>query len=116
MTVNSEKRADFKNCMRGDYNQDEETFRFIIEFLEVNQDSLKLIKDNWDIIDRSGPLINAMLKIDADNGLRMFFHKLLPSAESAIISLLTMTIATIGLAALSSGADAGIECLPKLID
>ncbi len=116
MTVNSERRAAFKECVIGENNQDEATFRFIMEFIEVDQDSLTMIKDNWAALEKSEGIISAMLKIDADNGLRMFFHKLLPSAQSSVISLLTLTLATLGLSGLGSGIDAGIACLPKLLE
>ncbi len=115
MTIDSEKRAEFKTCFT-DYGMPEEMFRLIMEFLEVDRDSLTMLKDNAALLENSKDLINAMMEIDADNGLRMFFHRLLPSAASPVISLLPMTISIAGVTGLLSGVDAGIACLPHLIE
>jgi hypothetical protein len=108
---------DFKTCMRGEYNQDEEAVRFIVQIFELGgEDALKMIKDNWDKISAASEIIKAMSKIGAESAMVKFLQKILNAAGAALVELLVAMILGLGLAAVLLAVDAGIGCASKMAD
>jgi hypothetical protein len=108
---------DFKNCMRGEYNQDEEAVRFIVQIFELGgEEALKTIKDNWEKIAAATGILTALGKIGAESAMVKFIQKILGAAGAALVELLAAMILGLGLAAVLLAIEAGIGCAHKMAD
>jgi hypothetical protein len=106
---------DFSNCMRGEYNQDEEAVRFIGQIFELGgEEALKTIKDNWGKIAAASGIITALLNMGKKSALIKFLQSLLDDAGAALAELLLAMLAGLALGAILLAIEAGISCAPKM--
>jgi hypothetical protein len=105
---------DFENCMRGEYNQDAEAVRFIVQIFQLGgEDALKMIKDNWEKIAAAAGIISALAKIGAQSAMVKFIQSILAAAGAALVELLAAMLLGLALGAVLLAIEAGISCAPR---
>lgn len=108
---------DFSNCMRGEYNQDEEAVKFIVQIFQLGgEEALKAIKDNWQKIAAASGIITALMKFGSKSAIVKFLQTLLDAVGAAVVELLVAMLAGLALGAILLAIEAGIACAPKMAD
>jgi hypothetical protein len=106
---------DFTTCLEGEYNQDAEAVRFIVQMIEIGgADLVKWIKDNWAVIAGSSAVIAALAKYGGESIVAKFLARLLPGAAAAALDALAAVILGLGLAAVLLAITAGVECSGRI--
>jgi hypothetical protein len=106
---------DFTNCMKGEYNQDEEAVRFIVQIFELGgEDALRVIKDNWAKISAASTIISTLAAVGGDSAAVKFLQSILKAVGAAAVEVLLAMLAGLALGAVLLAVEAGISCAPKM--